>query len=101
METTAKQLVHDLYNDLMVHEAGDTAELETALLKVYRKLDRVTDEAPLIARLVNYLYFESLSKNWQFTSEQSRLIQGLRQIAKTAGLNSNYRGDLSSLSQFD
>ncbi|WP_429951298.1 bacteriocin immunity protein [Enterococcus sp. AZ101] len=96
-----KQLITDLYNSFKDHQENNYAELKEVLLKVYKKLDVSINEEALIARLTNFIYFKTLTEKWKFNPEQNQIISELSDIAKSAGVNNNYRGDLGSLSQFD
>lgn len=95
----SQQIVHDLYNDLA--DNNDLAELKEVLMKVYKKLDTLKDDAPLINRLVNFIYYKGYTEHWKLTVKQEDLIQQLAQIGSKAGLNGAYLSDYGNLSQFD
>lgn len=96
-----KQLITDLYNSFKNTQGNNYSELKEVLLKVYKKIDTSINEEALIARLINFIYFKAITEKWEFNSEQNQIINKLSYIAKSAGVNNNYRGDLGSLSQFD
>ncbi|RDX01553.1 immunity protein [Listeria kieliensis] len=97
----SKEIVHELYNDISKNSETDMEEVKEVLLKVYNKLDRVKDDAPLINRLANFLYFKAFTEKLKFTRNQEELINKLAQIGGRAGLNGAYRSDYSSKGQFD
>lgn len=76
-------------------------DVKEALLKVYKKLDTVNDDVPVINRLVNFLYFKGFTEHLKFTSSQDKLISELSHIGGKAGLNGSYRSDYTDKSQFD
>lgn len=97
----SKELVHKLYNDISENNKNEMAEVKEVLLKVYKKLDKVKDDAPIINRLVNYLYFKAFTEHLKFTKSQNDLISKLSQIGGKAGINGSYRSNYISKSQFD
>ncbi|MDH6364866.1 hypothetical protein M2139_001810 [Enterococcus sp. PF1-24] len=97
----SKEIVHLLYNDLAKNNGEEMADIKEVLLKVFHKLADITDEVPLINRLVNYIYFISYTNQLQFSAEQNQLIKQLAQIGGKAGLNGVYRADYGDKSQFD
>ncbi|ALS01776.1 hypothetical protein ATZ33_10435 [Enterococcus silesiacus] len=101
MNKESKKLVHELYNSLGNEQGESYLELKEVLLKVYKKLDKDVNEDFLMSRLVNYIYFKNLTEKLTFTEEQNQVINKMNSIAKTSGVNNNYRGYLGSLSQFD
>ncbi|MET3564501.1 regulator of sirC expression with transglutaminase-like and TPR domain [Enterococcus rotai] len=101
MDKESKKLITNLYNSLKENQELNYSELKSVLLKVFKKIDNTLNEEALISRLVNFIYFKSLTEKWKFTEEQNQIINQLSDIAKYAGVNNNYRGDLGSLSQFD
>ncbi|WP_430602306.1 hypothetical protein IGJ02_002630 [Enterococcus sp. DIV0724b] len=101
MNKKAKKLVHELYNTIGDKQGKSYLELKEVLLKVYKKLDKETNDDFLISRLINYIYFKNLTEKITFTEKQNQLIMEMSQIAKTSGVNNNYRGYLGSVSQFD
>lgn len=97
----SKKIVHNLYNDISKNKQADMDEVKEVLLKVYKKLDRVDDDAPIINRFVNFLYFKSFTEHLHFTRNQNKLINQLSYIGRKAGLNGAYRTNYGSKSQFD
>ncbi|EGP5171511.1 TPA: bacteriocin immunity protein, partial [Enterococcus faecium] len=60
MKKNAKQIVHELYNDISISKDPKYSDILEVLQKVYLKLEKQKyelDPSPLINRLVNYLYF--------------------------------------------
>ncbi|MDR3190798.1 MAG: bacteriocin immunity protein [Lactobacillaceae bacterium] len=98
--TQAKRLVYALYNLVNQHADGEYNDILGVLLKVYKKLDKVKDPAPLINRLVNYLYFTGFTKRLAFADAELEIIKALGDIGKTAGNNGVYRSDYGNHDQF-
>lgn len=99
--TNSKTIVHELYNEISTENHRDMEELKEVLLKVYNKLDRVSDDVPLINRLTNYIFFKGLTNHLFFSKKENELIRELSEIGGKAGLNGSYRADYGDLSQFD
>ncbi|EOH93332.1 hypothetical protein UAW_02580 [Enterococcus haemoperoxidus ATCC BAA-382] len=59
MNKKAKKLVHELYNTIGDKQGKSYLELKEVLLKVYKKLDKETNDDFLISRLINYIYFKN------------------------------------------
>lgn len=100
--SNAKELVHELYNTISnSSNSTNLDDIQEVLLKTYKKLDKVKDDAPLIDRLVKYIYFKAATEPLHFSDEQSKLISELALIGGKAGLNAAYRSDYGDKSQFD
>lgn len=97
----SKEVVHELYNDISENCDSSMDDVKEVLLKVYKKLDRVDDDVPVINRLVNFLYFKGFTEGLKFTKNQDKLITELSHIGRKAGLNGSYRADYTAKSQFD
>lgn len=97
----AKELVHQLYNDLDDNSGQDMKEVKEVLLKVYKKLDRVKDEEPLINRLALFISFSAHANHLTFSSNQQRLITQLNEIGLRAKWNGGYLADHFDKTQFD
>ncbi|HEN2017433.1 TPA: bacteriocin immunity protein [Enterococcus faecium] len=103
MKKNAKQIVHELYNDISISEDPKYSDILEVLQKVYLKLEKQKyelDPGPLINRLVNYLYFTAYTNKIRFTEYQEELIRNLSEIGRTAGINGLYRADYGDKSQF-
>ncbi len=102
-EKNAKQIVHELYNDISISKDPKYSDILEVLQKVYLKLEKQKyelDPSPLINRLVNYLYFTAYTNKIRFTEYQEELIRNLSEIGRTAGINGLYRADYGDKSQF-
>lgn len=95
----SQQIVHDFYNDLA--DKSEFNELKEVLMKVSQKLDNIKDDAPLINRLVNFIYYKGYLEHWNFTPQQEEYVQELAQIGSKAGLNGAYLSDYGNVHQFD
>lgn len=95
MKNQAKKIIHQLYNSFTDDTNPAVEELKSVLLKVYQQLDTKKDPAPLVSRLLTYLYTDHFSQSFSFNSEQLQWIQELQAIAKTAGLNAPYRASIT------
>ena len=103
MKKNAKQIVHELYNDISISKDPKYSDILEVLQKVYLKLEKQKyelDPSPLINRLVNYLYFTAYTNKIRFTEYQEELIRNLSEIGRTAGINGLYRADYGDKSQF-
>ena len=103
MKKNAKQIVHELYNDISISKDPKYSDILEVLQKVYLKLEKQKyelDPRPLINRLVNYLYFTAYTNKIRFTEYQEELIRNLSEIGRTAGINGLYRADYGDKSQF-
>lgn len=93
MKKNAKQIVHELYNDISISKDPKYSDILEVLQKVYLKLEKQKyelDPSPLINRLVNYLYFTAYTNKIRFTEYQEELIRNLSEIGRTAGINGLY-----------
>ncbi|BDP90294.1 hypothetical protein EfmGK923_04670 [Enterococcus faecium] len=93
MKKNAKQIVHELYNDISISKDPKYSDILEVLQKVYLKLEKQKyelDPGPLINRLVNYLYFTAYTNKIRFTEYQEELIRNLSEIGRTAGINGLY-----------
>ncbi|QQP70176.1 bacteriocin immunity protein [Carnobacterium sp. CS13] len=97
MKNKSKQIVHDFYNSIDQSNMGDIKEV---LLKVYTKLDDSKENAPLINRLVNFIYFTGFHQKLHFKPEQESMIRKLSKIGQNAGLNGVYRSSYGDKTQF-
>ncbi|MDT2359761.1 bacteriocin immunity protein [Enterococcus faecium] len=103
MKKNAKQIVHELYNDISISKDPKYSDILEVLQKVYLKLEKQKyelDPSPLINRLVNYLYFTAYTNKIRFTEYQEELTRNLSEIGRTAGINGLYRADYGDKSQF-
>ncbi|HAQ0858142.1 TPA: bacteriocin immunity protein [Enterococcus faecium] len=96
MKKNAKQIVHELYNDISISKDPKYSDILLKLEKQKYELD----PSPLINRLVNYLYFTAYTNKIRFTEYQEELIRNLSEIGRTAGINGLYRADYGDKSQF-
>ncbi|VFA61193.1 Enterocin A Immunity protein [Enterococcus faecium] len=67
MKKNAKQIVHELYNDISISKDPKYSDILEVLQKVYLKLEKQKyelDPSPLINRLVNYLYLPVVLVNF-------------------------------------
>lgn len=104
VKSKAIQTIHKLYNDLNSGSNSTNEDVNEVLLKVYKKLSKQSDSydpAPIIQRLVQYLYFQSVSNGCSFSEKQNSYIRELSKIGQSAGLRGIYRGDFTDKSQFD
>lgn len=86
MKKNAKQIVHELYNDISISKDPKYSDILEVLQKVYLKLEKQKyelDPSPLINRLVNYLYFTAYTNKIRFTEYQEELIRNLSEIGRT------------------
>lgn len=101
MGNESKQLVHDLYNNLVQSSTGKEMEdIKEVLLKVYKRLNDSKENPPLINRLINFIYFKAITEKLTFSEEQDELIRQLSSIGQRAGLNGSYRANYGDKSQF-
>lgn len=99
--SNSKELVHSLYNSISSSNKTGFEDIKEVLLKVYVKLDsNENNNAPLLNRLINYLYFTGYTNNLKFSFEENELIRQISDIAKYAGINGVYRSDYGDKSQF-
>ncbi|MGX7197498.1 bacteriocin immunity protein [Enterococcus olivae] len=96
----AKQLVHELYNDLTKSGRSDVKEIQEVLLKVYTKLDASNNPVRLINRLTNFIYFTAFTEKLKFSEQQNKWIAQLSEIGGKAGVNATHRGAVGSKFQF-
>lgn len=96
----SKALVHQLYNELVKAKDPAYQEVLEVLTKVYLKLDQQKDSAPLINRLVNFLYSYGFNHRLHYPKATEEIIRELATIGNRAGLNGVYRSDYGSPNQF-
>ncbi|MCW6683157.1 bacteriocin immunity protein [Aerococcaceae bacterium NML160702] len=92
--------IHQLYNSLAHTDKVAYQDLLEVWLKVYQRLDNEANPEALVNRLVNYIYFTTLTEQLTFSSEQEAYIRELADFAKHAGLNGCYRSDYGDKDQF-
>ena len=103
-KSKAIQTIQILYNDLNSGSNLTNEDVNEVLIKVYKKLSEQSetyDPAPIIQRLVQYLYFHTVSNGFSFSEKQNDCIRKLSKIGQSAGLRGIYRGDFTDKSQFD
>ncbi|MGX7203117.1 bacteriocin immunity protein [Enterococcus plantarum] len=61
----------NLYNSLKENQKLNYSELKSVLLNVFKKINKTLNEEALVSRLVNFIYFKSLTEKWKFTEEQN------------------------------
>ncbi|WP_125982636.1 bacteriocin immunity protein [Loigolactobacillus iwatensis] len=97
----AKQIVHELYNDLQTNSAPGIADVSEVLLRVYSKTDRLKDLAPTYNRLVTYIYFTGKVNRFVLTQRQETLVAKLATIGNSAGVRgAAYGSDYGDKLQF-
>ncbi|BDP96655.1 hypothetical protein EfmGK961_04710 [Enterococcus faecium] len=87
MKKNAKQIVHELYNDISISKDPKYSDILEVLQKVYLKLEKQKyelDPGPLINRLVNYLYFTRNEIVELLLLAQERIERNLSEIGRTA-----------------
>lgn len=97
----AKQLIHDLYNYLIKvpEPSKNLLNVTDVLLQVYQTIDDTKDLAPLLSKLVNYIYVEGFD-TLSLPREQEHQLIELGDMAKSAGWNGRYRANYTDKSQF-
>lgn len=96
----SKEIIHDLYNELVQEKTKNCQDILDVLLTVYERLESQLANPCLVNRLAKFLHFNAFTNKIRFTTKQEALVGELNEIAKTSGQSGVYRADYLDKSQF-